>query len=342
VPHLSARETIYMLPTTQHADYILFDASPSADFWPAISRDARHEASRALAPHLVSGEYGVVRFEDWVLLLKRGEETQSNPAALRLLFSAKFEAEGLSSDFNSSQSPDIQASDGSARVVDRSTSHAEGKNAAIYGPYASLLPGRYRVSYRLKLDTPSSRRGPLASVDVFSTALGGALAGQEVLVEDFIAPGQYQDFVFDLEIGKPLDDVEYRVLYDGPERLWVDAVEVTPLNVTVPIAAYSGGELSSTAVGLIPGRYRAVYALRLAKEDLTGPVGSIEVYSRAAGGPLASLDIEASAFRDPGTAQDFALDFETTRSWPDIQFRILPSGNGMVEADSVGLSYVLQ
>jgi hypothetical protein len=342
VPHLSDRETIYMFPTTEHADYILFDAHPGADFWPYISRDARHEAARVLAPYLVSGEYGVARAEDWVLLLKRGADIQQNQAALRLLFSSRVEAEDLSSDFVFSMAPDDQASGGHARVVAASPPHADGKNALTFGPYASLLPGKYRVSYRLKLDTPSSRQGQIATIDVFSTALGGALAGQDIKIQDLETPGQYESFTLDVEIPEALDDVEYRVLYDGPEKLWADAVDVTPLQLTIPIATYEADKLPGTAVELMPGKYRATYALKLPEEGLAGSAGSIDIFSKTAGASLAALQLDASAFNEPDAFQDFTLDFETSQPWSDIEFRILPRSAGMLLADNVRLYYVLQ
>jgi hypothetical protein len=229
-----------------------------------------------------------------------------------------------------------------ARVIDRSLPHEEGRNAAAYGPYASLLPGRYRVSYRLKLDAPSSRQGPVATVDVFSTAMGGSLAGEDILVQDFVAPGQYQDFSVDVEIPSALEDVEYRVLFDGPERLWLDAVEVAPLQAIIPIATYKAEQMPGAAARLIPGKYQAVVALRLLKEGLTGRVATIEVFSETAGGPLATLDVDASAFDRPDASRDFTLDFETDQPWPDIEFRVLPRDGDSVRADRVQLSYLVE
>lgn len=376
VPHLSDRETIYMFPTTEQAEYILFDAYPKADFWPYISRNARSDASRALVPYLASGEYGVARADDWVLLLRRGADIQENPSALRVLFSSKYEAEDLPSGLTSPPVRDNQASGGLARVAEGSLPLTEDRGAAIFGPYAALLPGKYRVSYRLKLDAPSSRSGSIATVDVFSTAMGGALAGQEIMAQDFAAPGQWQDFNLEVEIPDAMDDVEYRVLYAGPERLLVDSVEIAPMQATIPVASYEAEELpgnsevvtdtvasnSSARSGtspprvagepdalmfgpsarLIPGKYRATYALKLPEEGHTGPVASIDVFSKTAGGPLAVREIDASAFGSSDAYQDFTLDFETTQPWADIEFRVFSRGAGPVWADNVRVSYVLQ
>jgi hypothetical protein len=252
----------------------------------------------------------------------------------------------------------------------------EDRSAAIFGPYAELLPGKYRVSYRLKLDSSSSRSGPIATVDVFSTALGGALAAQDVMVQEFVTPGQWQDINLEVEIPGTVDDLEYRVLYTGPEKLLVDSVEITPLQATVPVATYEVEELpgdsevitdaaasngaarsgsSSTqvsgetgalvfgpSVGLIPGKYRAAFALKLPEEGLTGPVASIDVFSKTAGGPLAEREIDASEFRDLNNYERFTLDFETAQPWTDLEFRVFPSGAGGVWVDNILVSYLLQ
>jgi hypothetical protein len=376
VPHLSDRKTIYMFPTTEQAEYILFDAHPKADFWPYLSRNARSDATLALVPYLTSGEYGVARSDDWVLLLKRGADIQENRAALKMLFSSKYEAEDLPSGLTSPPVRDDQASGGLARVAEESLLPAEDRSAALFGPYAALLPGRYRVSYRLKLDAPSSRSGPIATLDVFSTAMGGALAGQDIMVQDFASPGQWQDFSLEVEIPGVMDDVEYRVLYDGPEKLLVDSVEIVPLQATIPIAGHEAEELpgnsdvvtdavaTNTAarsgrsssqvpggaealvfgpwVQVIPGKYRATYALKLPEVGLTGPVASIDVFSKTAGGPLAVREVDASAFEDSSNYQRFTLDFETTQPWADLEFRVFPRGVGSVWVDNVQVSYLLQ
>jgi uncharacterized membrane protein len=225
LPHLSNRENVYLFPAVNDADYILFDADTRANFWPFVSRNARHEATLALAPHLQTGEYGVARAADGYLLLKRGYDTTGNGAALALLNSAQYEAEDLHSNFSAPPVADGAASGGLARLADASAPHEDGKNALTYGPYAALEPGRYRVTVLLKTDKAEGGE-PLATLDVFSTAMGGALAARDVRGADFTAAGVYQPFSFDLNVPKPLDDLEYRVLYHGPGKLWVDAIQV--------------------------------------------------------------------------------------------------------------------
>jgi hypothetical protein len=96
------------------------------------------------------------------------------------------------------------------------------------------------------------------------------------------------------------------------------------------------------SAGLIPGKYRATYALKLPEEGLTGPVASIDVFSKTAGGPLAAREIDASAFKDPTNYERFTLDFEATQPWADLEFRVFPRGVGSVWVDNIQVSYLLQ
>jgi hypothetical protein len=95
-------------------------------------------------------------------------------------------------------------------------------------------------------------------------------------------------------------------------------------------------------VKLIPGTYRASFALRAPEGLTTGRVADIDVFSKTAGGELASLAIDASAFKSDAAYQDFDIVFETTQPWPDIEFRVFPDGAGSVLVDRVQLSYLLK
>ena len=113
-PHLSAREKIYLFPVVADADTLLFDSDMEANYWPHTGLKARAEAARDLAPLIQSGQFGLIRSEDGVLLFKRGSDTARNDAALRTLFSSALRGRGLSSDLDAPAVPDPQASGGQA------------------------------------------------------------------------------------------------------------------------------------------------------------------------------------------------------------------------------------
>ena len=68
--------------------------------------------------------------------------------------------------------------------------------------------------------------------------MGGSLAALDVSAAEFKAPGQYQAFTFDVNVPRRLDDVEYRLLYPGTARLWLDTIAVAPVQVSVPLVTY--------------------------------------------------------------------------------------------------------
>jgi uncharacterized membrane protein len=232
-PHLSNRERIYLLPVIAEAEFILFDSDPGANFWPFGSIDPRGEAVAYLLPHLVSGDYGLVREEDGVLLLQRGHDTSANPQAIATMLSATYPAAALASVDHVQELADPQASQGVARVSQGKPPGQEDDVGLLFGPYAQMQPGRYRVTYRLKLAEPGLA-GRVATIDVFSHAAGGPLASADLDAAQFLTPGRYQDFAVEFEIEEPLSSVEFRVLHSGLGTLAVDVVQVTFLPDGLP------------------------------------------------------------------------------------------------------------
>ena len=111
--------------------------------------------------------------------------------------------------------------------------NASGRTAIVFGPYARLYPGKYRVNFLMKVEgNPGS--GPLATVDVFSHLDGYPRAVREVTAADFARPGEYQPIALEFDLGQTLDDVEFRAMYGGSGEVWLDAIEVVPLAVQLP------------------------------------------------------------------------------------------------------------
>ena len=187
VPHLASREQIYLYPTVAGADYILFDTALDADFFPLISRDPRGEAIERLLPFVASGEYGLLAGQDGVLLLQRGADPANNPQALAALGSVTYDAVDLLG------SPDMLAVDdpatrsGQARLSPALTEPVAEPFAVVSGPYATVIPGRYRVDFRLRLADAPATDQLAAIVDVFSFAAGGQVVQHGISVAEFAA-----------------------------------------------------------------------------------------------------------------------------------------------------------
>jgi uncharacterized membrane protein len=350
LPHVSGRKDIYLFPIVNGADYIVFDADPTANFWPFVEWNARNQAIGRLVPLVVSGEYGLVTSRGGCLVLKRGHDTAANREALRALLTARYEAESLRSDFATLDLPDPQASERTARVARPDLPRAEGKNALTYGPYATLFPGRYRVDFALHLDG-SGVQGRVATVDVFSNTAGGALAARDVFAADLAGPDRYQRFPVEVDVKDLLPDLEYRILYGGQGDLWADFIEVTPIEVALPAADYEAERLPSdypaSAAGgdeqasggqarvatpsmehpagknaliygpyarLIPGHYRARFSLKV--EDPVQGVNRSDVAYL-----VATLQVLANG-RTLASRDIAAMDFQAARSYQlfDVEF----------------------
>jgi uncharacterized membrane protein len=231
VPHLTTRPTVYLFPDVADAEYLLLDTDLSANFWPHTGLKARAQAIRDLLPHIQGGEFGLVRQEDGVLLLRRGQRPARTAEILRVALSARYEAEELPSDLNGTIVADAQASGGRARLATPAARRDDGKTGLIFGPYTDLPPGAYRVEFSLKVDR-NDRAEPVAMLDVFTHKDGGVpRAAKEVLGTDFQAADRYQPFVLEFESDKPLEDLEFRVqvAQSGQGTLCLDTVWVTPI-----------------------------------------------------------------------------------------------------------------
>jgi hypothetical protein len=228
--HLTARRTIYLFPDVADAEYLLLDTDPRANYWPHEGLKARERSIRDMLPQIQSGQFGLVRSEDGVMLLKRGSAPSRNDDALQTLFSARYEAEDMSSDLDAAAGPDPQASRGQARLATPASLRGDGKTALVFGPYADLPPGKYRAEFILKTDR-ADRTDRVATVDVFTHKDGYPRATREILGTDFQAANRYQPFAIEFESDKPLEDLEFRVQYGGVGTLGLDAVQVTPVEL---------------------------------------------------------------------------------------------------------------
>ena len=224
-PHLTTRRDIYLFPDVADAEYLLLDTGMDANYWPHEGLKARDESLRDMLPHLTGGQFGVVREEDGVILLKRGHDPAGNADAVRVMLSPSLEAEELRSDFDESVVSDEAASGGQARAVTPAQRREDGKNGLIYGPYLDLQPGVYRATFIMKVGSRPPER--VAMIDVFTHKDGYPRVEREVRGADFAAVGAYQAFTVEFNTsGQILEDVEVRAFYDFSADLAVDRVDI--------------------------------------------------------------------------------------------------------------------
>ena len=224
VPHLSNREDIYLFPEIYQAEFIVFDSSVEANFWPYRSIDARGEAIGTLLPYLESTTYGLVTQQDGVLLLAQGFDPTNNYQAVVTLFSPTYDVTFLRSAEQTELVQDPQALGGFARISYGYEQPKPEDISLLFGPYVHVWPGRYQIVYRLKL-LDENLKGRVATVDVFSHTVGGPIVRKNLDARVF-EPGDYQDIVLELNVQQLLPDVEFRVLHSGLGTLAAGGVEV--------------------------------------------------------------------------------------------------------------------
>ncbi len=224
-PHLTTRRDIYLFPDVADSEYLLLDTGMQANYWPHEGLKARDRSLADMLPHLDSGEFGVVREEGGVILLKRGHDTAGNAQALRVMFSPGLEAEDLRSDFDGSVVSDGAASGGQARAVTPAQRREDGRSSLVYGPYLDLQPGVYRATFVMKVGSRPEER--VIKIDVFTHKDGYPRVEQEIRGVDFAQAGVYQAFAVEFNTsGQVLEDVEVRAFYDFAADLSIDRVDL--------------------------------------------------------------------------------------------------------------------
>lgn len=203
------------------ADWALVDLQRPP--WPA-SPDQRD----ATLIQLMRSGFGAVAWADGALLLHRGATPIRNPEAIRALFvNRRYEIEGTEqTDFSNCSVSDPTASDGRARVV--SVEDPRPPGLVVFGPFISLPPGRWRVTFRLKA-TPGERHfSSVGLVDVFVRP-GVPLVSRDLTAEDF-PDASWQDITVDfVSPSDGLDGVEFRVRTFRTWTLGADVISLSTL-----------------------------------------------------------------------------------------------------------------
>ena len=78
----------------------------------------------------------------------------------------------------------------------------------MWGPYLPLLAGRYRATWRLRLDRPAS--GALANIDIVSAA-GTRSEGRQIIDSGMLQPGVWKDFALDFDLDDTVFGLEFRL-----------------------------------------------------------------------------------------------------------------------------------
>ncbi len=118
---------------------------------------------------------------------------------------------------------DPQASDGQGWLVDP---RVDPPQKAVYGPFDIYEPGRYHITFRLKLPEAVETDQDLARLQVTATANFDELITQPLRLEHFSKSNLYHDFV--LTVNNPRRQaLSFEVYYLGVAPLLIDQVTIT-------------------------------------------------------------------------------------------------------------------
>jgi hypothetical protein len=121
---------------------------------------------------------------------------------------------------------DPQAGDGQAWLVDP---QVDPPQKAVYGPFDIYDPGRYQVTFRLKLPETVETDQELARLQVAATANFDELITQPLRREHFSKPNLYHDFVLTLTNPRR-QALSFEVYYLGAAPLLLDQVIITQVS----------------------------------------------------------------------------------------------------------------
>jgi hypothetical protein len=100
----------------------------------------------------------------------------------------------------------------------------------VYGPYISLIPSKYQVTFRLKIADNIGDDGRLALIDATSRMANKYYAQKTLTVQDFTVGNIYQDFHLEFDLFKPDENFEFRLRthpnFEAKKRLTLDYVEL--------------------------------------------------------------------------------------------------------------------
>ena len=110
------------------------------------------------------------------------------------------------------------------------------EGGGFYGPYQPLSKGKYRVAFRLKIDSNVVREQvsvdtPVVELEVTSNDGQKYLAHRSLTIGDFLNSDDYQEFPLDSDLVRDENRVEFRLrmknVQEAQRRITFDAVIVS-------------------------------------------------------------------------------------------------------------------
>lgn len=103
----------------------------------------------------------------------------------------------------------------------------------FFGPYAPLIPGKYKVTFRLMIDRPTTSY--IMKLDVSAYDLGGReLASRILYGSDFLNTNKWYDFTLEFTLKEPSVAIEFRALQiSNVTGVYLDFIKVESIELYV-------------------------------------------------------------------------------------------------------------
>ncbi len=248
-PHVSDRPNAYMylpnssdIPTT---DFILVDVdSPWYDWKQPAQFGERKPPIIQTLEGLETGSYGVYAEAKSVLLLKKG---YTGDPVLFIPFDSKYNYQNLSREKDVSTI--IEDDTSSSKLVINHDREKDKGGALWFGPYVSLLPGIYRVTYAMRVDSYEGIKADAQIIRVDVTNASGFNTLKSDMVNGSSVPvaGQWFNYTLFFAVKVPLNGVECRGIVWGNYSVSLDYVRLEQVvaQPTYENAVYRNAEYKS-------------------------------------------------------------------------------------------------
>jgi uncharacterized membrane protein len=349
-PHVSNRINAYMyLPNSSNItpDYILVDINSQWYDWTQPEQFGnRTPPSGPVQEGLENGDYGVFASANGILLLKKG---YTGEPALFVPFDSKYNYETLV--IVNGSGTIIEDPTSTSGLVFSHDGEKDKPGRFWYGPYVNLLPGLYKVTYSMKVNS-NPEVADILTVDVSAEA-GTIPPLAEAIVNgsNVFSAGQWFNFTLFFGVRTPIRGVECRGEVWGNNSVCLDYVRIEQL-VPQPISEsvfYSedlsveqgvifdavmthlrGGIMTHVKghgifwhgpyTSLPKGDYVAKFWLKLDKA-YNGTLLDVDVATNSGKDVLEFLTLSGSNFETIDKWQSFEVKFTLQNDTNDVEFR---------------------
>lgn len=215
LPLLTHRDSVFLFPDLHNAQYVIFDRY--SDIWPLPNR---HEGYKVIRD-LYEKNYTIKAFYPGAYLLEKNgphdQDSLINTFYGFLLYSdcGHYEEDSMASYKQT--------------IVARPEDYPNGPICCMsFGPFIKLNAGKYRVSYKVKVEN-NIKTDTLITLDVFTPP--ATTYAQKILTgNEFPESNKFETFKIDFELKEMQPKMEFRILYFKKTKVTLDHIKLIQIH----------------------------------------------------------------------------------------------------------------